>query len=633
MAAALRDAAAPAHYNAFVGNRQAARYPDIGEYALIGDSRACALVSRDGSVDWLCLPSFDSPSVFGRILDWDRGGYFQIAPEAAYTARRRYIDATNVIETTFHTAQGEVAVIDFMPAQAEAAKREALAPLRMLVRIVEGRRGTVPMHLAYVPRPEYGSGAVRLQARAPAEVTASRGRHTLHLRSAVRLDCTPDGVRARFNVAAGERQRFSLAYSYEEPAVIVSDGYVDLLYAETIAFWRGWAAQCRYDGPYRGEVLRSALALKLLAYAPSGAIVAAPTTSLPESIGGPRNWDYRFCWIRDAAFTIKAFLGIGLEAEANAFLSWLMYTTNQTAPRLNPLYTLLGERRVTEHELGHMEGYRRSKPVRIGNDAFRQAQLDVYGELIDAFHTFIEQHGGRVAGDDARFIRRVADYVARHWPEPDNGIWEARAQPQQYVESKVMAWDALTHAAALVDEGRISGDAARWRAEAAKIRETVLRRGFNSEIGAFTQTLDGAILDASVLAMSVVRFIEPDDPRMLSTIDALRGRLAPDGFLRRYAGFDDGLTGDEGAFIFCNFWLAAALARAGKAPEARAVFEQTMTAANDVGLLSEEYDPGTKTRLGNFPQGLSHLSLITAVLAIDDAERGGGRDHRHASPK
>ncbi|MDE3094558.1 MAG: glycoside hydrolase family 15 protein [Chloroflexota bacterium] len=616
-----------------MGNPEAARYPDIGEYALIGDSRACALVSRDGSVDWLCLPSFDSPSVFGRILDWDHGGYFQIAPESGYTARRRYIDATNVIETTFHTAQGEVSVIDFMPAQTEAAKRGALAPLRMLVRIVEGRSGAVPMRLAYMPRPEYGRGAVRCQVRAPAEVTAMRGRHTLHLRGAMPLDCGPDHALARFEVAAGQRLRFSLAYSYEEPAVIVSDGYVDLLYGQTIAFWRDWSAQCRYDGPYRGEVLRSALALKLLANAPSGAIVAAPTTSLPECIGGPRNWDYRFCWIRDAAFTIKAFLSIGLEAEANAFLSWLMDATNQTAPRLNPLYTLLGDRHVRERELGHMEGYRGSKPVRIGNDAVHQAQLDVYGELIDAFHTFIEHHGGRVAGDDAKFIRRVADYVSGHWAEPDNGIWEARAQPRQYVESKVMAWDALTHAAALVDEGRISGDAARWRAEAAKIHETVLRRGFNAQIGAFTQTLDGAILDASVLAMSVVRFIEPDDPRMLSTIDALRRTLAPDGFLRRYAGFDDGIAGDEGAFLFCNFWLSAALARAGRAAEARAVFEQTMTAANDVGLLSEEYAPATKTRLGNFPQGLSHLSLITAALAIDDAERGGGRDHRHAPPK
>ncbi|MHB8376212.1 MAG: glycoside hydrolase family 15 protein [Dehalococcoidia bacterium] len=609
------------------------RYPEIGAYALIGDSRACALVSRDGSVDWMCLPRFDSPSVFGRILDWDRGGYFQIVPEVEYTTRRRYIDATNVLETTFHTAHGAVAVIDFMPAQTEAAKREALAPLRMLARIVECREGRVPMRLAYVPRPDYGSGPMWLQARAPSEVTASYGRHALHLRSDVPLDCAPHEVRARFEATPGQRLRFSVAYSYEEPAVIVSDGYVDLLYDQTVAFWRDWSTQCSYDGPYRGEVLRSALALKLLAYAPSGAIVAAPTTSLPERIGGPRNWDYRFCWIRDAAFTIKAFLGIGFEAEANAFLSWLMHATHQTAPRLNPLYMLLGERRVVERELDHLEGYRGSKPVRIGNDAYRQAQLDVYGELIDAFHTFLKEQGGRVASDDARFIREVADYVSARWAEPDNGIWEARAQAQQYIESKVMAWDALTHAAALVDEGRIKGDAARWRAEAAKLRELVLRRGYNRRIGAFTQTLDGATLDASVLAMSLVRFIDADDPRMLSTINVLRERLAPDGFLKRYDGFDDGLAGDEGAFIFCNFWLAAALARGGLAHEARAVFEHTMTAANDVGLLSEEYDPKTRTRLGNFPQGLSHLSLITAALAIDEAERGGGRDHRPGPAK
>jgi GH15 family glucan-1,4-alpha-glucosidase len=607
------------------------RYPDIGDYALIGDSRACALVSRDASVDWMCLPSFDGPSVFGRLLDWDRGGYFQIVPEIGYTVRRRYIDTTNVLETTFHTSEGDASVIDFMPAQDERMKRRALGPLRMLVRLVEGRTGRVPMRVAYVPRPDYGVGNVRLQAHATTEVTATRLRHALHLRSDVPMDVAPYDARARFVAEAGRRTRFSIAYSHDEPAIIVSDGYVDSVYEQTLAHWRRWAGQCRYDGPYRDEVIRSALTLKLLSYAPSGAIVAAPTTSLPERIGGERNWDYRYCWIRDAAFTVKAFLGLGLDAEANAFLSWLMHATHQTAPRLNPLYTLIGEPHVPERELDHMEGYRGSKPVRIGNAASNQHQLDVYGELIDAFHSFITAQDAPIAGDEARFIREVADYVASCWQEPDNGIWEARAEPLQYVESKVMAWDAMTHAAGLAEEGRIRGDATRWRAEANKLREIVLTRGYCRDVGSFTQTLDGRTLDASVLAMSIVGFIEPTDPRMLSTIDALRDGLSEGGFLKRYAGFDDGLSGDEGSFIFCNFWLSCALAQGQRVDEAKEVFEHTMTAANDLGLFSEEYDPHTRTRLGNFPQGLSHLALITAALAIWHAE-SGTREERRSWP-
>ncbi|MBF6600519.1 MAG: glycoside hydrolase family 15 protein [Dehalococcoidia bacterium] len=611
-----------------MANSPADRYPPISDYALVGDSRASALISRDGSVDWMCLPKFDSPAVFARMLDWDRGGHFQIVPECAYTARRRYIDATNVLETTFHTDQGDVALIDFMPAQDEAVKREALAPLRMLIRIVEGRSGCVPMRLAYVPRPDYGVGSVRLHGHTPTEVTALRGRHALHLRSDVALDVAPYDARGRFDAKAGERLRFSLAYSHDEPAVIVSDGYVDRLYEETIAFWQDWSSRVDYDGPYRNGVVRSALALKLLSYAPSGAIVAAPTTSLPERIGGARNWDYRYCWIRDAAFTVKAFLSIGLQAEANAFFSWLMHATHQTAPRLGPLYSVLGEPHVSEHEVDHLEGYRGSRPVRIGNAAYNQHQLDVYGELIGAIHAFLEDQDGKVASDEARFISQVADFVADHWPEPDNGIWEARAAPQQYVESKVMAWQALTEAAALDDEGRIKGDAGRWRREADTLRAEVLARGYNREVGAFTQVLDGDALDASVLAMSIVRFIAPDDPRMLSTIDAIKERLGRDGFLKRYTDFDDGVEGDEGTFIFCNFWLACALAQAHRTEEARAVFDQTMTAANDVGLLSEEWEAKTGTALGNFPQGLSHLALITAALAIQHAESGSREQQR-----
>jgi len=598
------------------------RYPRIEDYGLIGDSRTSALVSLDGSVDWLCLPNMDSPSVFGRIVDWERGGYFQIVPDVPYEARRRYIDGTAVLETTFTTPDGEVALIDFMPAQTDAAKSHALEPLRALYRFVEGRRGRVPMRLEFVPRPDYGAGGVHLRARTPYEVTASRRRHVMHLRSDVRLTATPVDARGVFDAVAGERLRFALAYSLAEPAVIVSDGYVDQVYEQTLAFWRSWLSQCTYDGPYRNEVLRSVLTLKLLSFAPSGAISAAPTTSLPEEIGGERNWDYRFCWIRDAALTVKEFMELGFAEEAAAFVSWLLHATNLTAPSLCPLYTLYGAIPGDERELAHLEGYRESRPVRVGNLAYRQRQLDVYGELIDAAHRFLASGYRPIDRDEARLIASIADHVAKIWREPDNGIWEARRPPAHYTHSKVMAWDALTHAAEMAREGIIRGDAQRWEREAEEIRSLVLSRGYNGRIGAFTQTLDGHVLDASLLQLPIVGFIDARDPRMRSTCDAIEQRLTRDGFVRRYAGFDDGLEGREGVFLVCSFWLAAARAQAGDVAEARRVFEHAMTAANDAGLLAEEYDPRAGAALGNFPQGLSHIGLITAALAIAHAESG-----------
>ncbi len=610
----------------------ARRYPPISDYAIIGDSRACALVSIDGSIDWLCLPRFDSPSLFGRMLDWDKGGYFQIRPDVMYAAKRRYIDETNVLETTFETAEGSVRLIDFMPAQRERVKRATLAPLRMVVRIVEGLAGRVPMRIDYEPRPDYGRGRARLTTQTAFEVTAARRRHVTHLRTDVPVHLLDGAACGTFEVTAGRRLRFALAYSFGEPAVIVSDGYVDAMFEQSVAFWRGWSSQCTYDGAYRDEVIRSALALKLLAYAPSGAIAAAATTSLPESIGGERNWDYRYCWIRDAAMTVKAFLSIGLEAEANAFVGWLMHATSRTAPRLDPLYTLHGETHIKEHDLPHLEGYRGSRPVRIGNAASEQQQFDVYGELIEAIHRFIEDQDKPVARDEGAFIARIADHVADNWRLPDNGIWEARVEPLHYTHSKAMAWDALAHAARLVEEGRIKGDAARWRACADELREYVLAHAWNREAGAFMQTLDGTRLDSAVLMMPLSGFIDPTDPRMISTIDVLRERLERDGFLLRYSTFDDGLPPGEGAFLACNFWLSAALAMCGRIDEAHEVFRRTTDAMNDVGLMAEEYDPRTGEMLGNFPQGLSHLNLIGAALAITSAERGEGPKKAPWSP-
>lgn len=595
------------------------RYPAIGDYGIVGDSRACALVSRDGSIDWFCAPNFDSPSLFGRLLDWERGGFFRIAPVGPYEVRRGYISDTNVLETTFVAGGGAVAVIDFMPALTEDEKRATLQPLRAVLRIVEGRHGRVPMRMVYQPRSDYGRRTPNLRAHSLFEVTASRGRDAVHLRSDVPLEVTQESASARFDAVAGERVRFSLAYSEGEPGVILSDGYVDATFERTVAFWRDWSAGCTYDGPYRDNVVRSALALKLLSYAPSGAIVAAATTSLPEGIGGARNWDYRYCWLRDASFTIKAFLSLGLKREAEAFTGWLMHATRQSAPSLSPMYTLTGEPHIPERELRDLEGYRRSAPVRIGNAASGQHQFDVYGELIDAFHAYVRDTGDVVSADAASFVRRVADHVAEIWREPDSGIWEPRIAPLHYTHSKVMAWSALQHAAALAEEGCIRGDAPRWRREAEEIRRTVMERGFNHARGAFTQTLDGDAVDAALLTLPLVEFIRPNDPQMLSTITAIQSELSHNGFLRRYL-VDDGVEGGEGAFLICNFWLAAALARSGRIEDAHSVFTTTLEAQNDLGLMAEQIDPSTLAALGNVPQAFSHIGLITAALAIRDVQ-------------
>ena len=605
------------------GDSPERRYPPIGDYALIGDSRTCALVSRAGSIDWLCLPDFDCPSVFGRILDWERGGHWQIAPAGACEVRRRYIDDTNVLETTFVTSEGEVAVIDFMPALREDEKRSSLHPLRSVLRIVEGRRGIVRMHCTFEPRLNYGRVAPRLRHRGtPYDVTADSAGELCHLRSCVPMLVDGSTARAEFDAGAGTRLRFSLAYSRGEPAVILSDGYVDWVYERSLAFWRDWSARCIYAGEHQRAVVRSALTLKLLTYAPSGATIAAATTSLPEEIGGVRNYDYRYCWLRDASLTVRVMLRLGLRAEARGFNAWLMHTTNLTAPRLKPLYTLFGEPCIPERDLEHLEGYRGTNPVRVGNKASDQHQFDVYGELLHASLSYAEGTRRRMSRDEAAFLSGLANEVAQHWHEPDNGIWEQRLPPKHYTNSKAMAWLALTSAAALVDRGDLHGDADAWRAEAERVRTCVLEQGYNERIGAFTQTLNGDTLDAAVLTLPHVGFIAGDDPRMLSTIDLVRLRLAKDGFIKRYEA-EDGLPGTEGAFVICNFWLAAALATANRLDEAHAVFDATMKAQNDVGLMAEEYSPETGELLGNFPQAFSHIGLIVAALAINIAETAG----------
>ena len=577
--------------------------PPIADYALIGCTRSAALISRAGSIDWLAWPRFDAPSVFARLLDWNRGGHFSIAPAGALRATRRYAGDTNVLETTFECGGGAAVLTDLMPVLSEEAKRTRLTPFRQLMRRVECVRGEVEIDVEYAPRPDYARITPKLAHRGD-RIVCEWGARVLNLRSDVSE--WRDGA-ARFTLRAGESRTFALGFDEHTPAILPSldRRAID----ETIAFWRDWSSQLSYRGPYRDLVLRSALVLKLLAYAPSGGIVAAPTTSLPESIGGVRNWDYRYCWLRDASFTVTALFDCGFRSEGSAFLDWLLYSTRLTQPKLQVLYDVFGESEVPERELEHLDGYRGSKPVRIGNAARGQFQLDVYGELLSAVH---ESHkrGEPVPRDARRMVRRVADVVVKRWREPDAGIWEKRGGNRQHVHGKIMAWLALDCAERLGVEG--------LRAEKAAIRELVMTRGFDAPRNTFIDVLDGSGLDASLLYIARVGFIDPADPRMLGTIESIRAALGHDGLLYRYdtRATDDGLPTGEGAFLPCSFWLAEALALAGKRDEARAVFEHAASRGNDLGLFSEEIDVRTGELLGNFPQALTHVGLMNAALAL-----------------
>jgi len=596
-------------------------YRPISDYALIGDSRSAALVSRDGSIDWLCWPRFDSRSVFARLLDAERGGSFSLAPSIPFSVTRRYIDNTNVLETTYSTGGGKVRVLDLMPALTEEQKRVRLRPFRQLLRRVEGLSGEVPMIAVYEPRPDYARVVPPLEFRCGDTVWCATGPEVWYLRSNAKLELDGASATSRFAIRAGERRHFALSYETHAPAVFPNiDTTADEEIEQTIGFWKRWSSNLTYDGPYRDVVLRSALTLKLLAYAPSGGIVAAPTTSLPEKIGGIRNWDYRYCWLRDASFTVGALYDCGFEIEGGAFVDWLLYSTRLTQPRLQILYDVFGESRLPETTLDHLDGYAGSRPVRIGNDAHDQFQLDVYGEVLGAVEVYTDR-GESLQRDTRRLVTRLADMVVKRWREPDSGIWEKRSGLHQHVHAKVMAWAALDCAVRLAEKGRLHVDASLWRRTKDEIKAEVLARGFSSTLNSFVSIYDGDELDASLLYVSRAGFLEGDDPRLLGTIDAIRRRLGHDDLLYRYEmRTDDGLPPGEGAFLACSFWLVEALAIAKRFGEANEVFEKVCRRGNDVGLFSEEIDVESGALIGNFPQALTHIGLMNAALCLQRAE-------------
>ena len=600
-------------------------YPPIGDYALIGDCHSAALVSRTGSIDWACFPRFDAASCFGRLLDWEKGGHCSITPTGhASKPERTYVDGTLVLATTFRTSHGECVLYDCFTMRRGGAH----APRRELLRIVEGVRGRVELRVHVAARFDYGEVRAWVRQHGPRHFSAIGASDALVIAGDADLaqDRNHD-LEAVFTTRPGERVRVWIHAA--DPAAIdpappepPSSEDLDRRLDETLNWWGRWSSKGRLDGPDGPAALRSAIVLKALTNAPTGAVVAAPTTSLPEAIGEGRNWDYRYSWIRDAHITVRSLGELGLEAEADGFRRFVERSAAGSTDTLQIMYGVGGERRLTEYELGHLEGYRGSAPVRIGNGAATQLQLDVYGYLLDLTWRWHER-GSSPDDDYWRFLLALVDAAAERWPEPDCGIWEMRGGPRHFVHSKAMCWVALDRGIRLAEDCMRKAPAKRWREARDAVRDAIEREGWDDERKTFVQSFGSKDLDAALLLLPSFGFVAYDDERMVGTTDAIRRELdGSGGLLRRYRG-DDNLAGKEGMFVACTFWLAECLARQGRQTEAREVFDRALSTGNDLGLLSEEYDPGTGELLGNFPQGLSHFSHIAAAVALADQPRSG----------
>ncbi len=599
-------------------------YPPIADYALLSDCHSCALVSTDGSIDWCTFHRFEARPVFARILDWGKAGFFRIAPlDDDYEPSRRYLPGTNVLETTFRTPAGTLVLTDFFafrtPQPGESAHEAH--PDHQLIRIVRCTDGEVAVKVKLVPRFDYGLTTPRLETLADDLVIAYGGADALVLQSELPFgDAERSATQGNRTLRAGEQAFAVLTYQLPhelEPQRLTPEE-VQTRLETTTRTWSEWADRCTYQGPYREQVVRSALVLKALTNAPTGSIVAAATTSLPEEIGGERNWDYRFSWLRDSALTLNALFALGYRDEAHAYMAWLKRTTAGRASELQIMYGVGGERLLAEVELPWLEGYRGSSPVRIGNGAYNQFQLDVFGELLDAAWLY-RAHGGEIDDIFWDFLARVGGVVIERWRQPDQGVWEIRGEPKDFVYSKVMAWAALDRLIRIGELDGRDGDYGGWRTARDEIRNLVEREGVDTETGAFLQSFgDGGKLDASNLMIPIVGFVPHDDPRARATANRIADELSADGFVYRYVtDGGDGVSGDEATFAICSFWLVECLARAGETERARELFERLLGCCNDVGLLAEEIDPHSGELLGNFPQAFSHLGLIQAAIALE----------------
>ncbi|MET9083157.1 glycoside hydrolase family 15 protein [Streptomyces sp. NPDC004237] len=592
----------------------------IEDFGLVGDMHSAALIGRDGSVDWLCLPRFDSPALFTALLGTAEHGMWRLSPSTAAggpdqptASRRRYRLDSLILESEWDTADGTVRVIDFMPPREGPAR---------LIRIVEGVTGCVRMHSELRMRFAYGRVVPRVQTLG-GRTAAVAGPESVYLDTVVPVRVADNTLYSDFTVTAGERVAFVIGWqpSHEAPSAAADP---EIALTATDVFWKSWVDQCTYDGPYREAVVRSLITLKALTYAPTGGIVAAPTTSLPEDIGGVRNWDYRYTWLRDAAITLSSLLRTGYREEARSWREWLLRAVAGDPENLQIMYGIAGERELGEAELGWLPGYENSVPVRIGNGAAHQLQLDVYGEVAEALY-LAGQHGLEQEHAISQLLMTLVGYLETHWDQPDEGIWEVRGRRRHFVHSKVMAWAAVDRAVRMIESGGADGPLERWRDLRDTIHRSVCENGFDTVRNTFTQSYGSRELDAALLLIPQVGFLPPDDKRVIGTIEAIQRELStPDGFILRYptAGEDqgvDGLPGDEGAFIACSFWMADDLAMIGRVDEARALFEKVLHLSNDLGLLAEEWDPRLQRQVGNFPQAFSHFALVNAALYLSTA--------------
>lgn len=602
-------------------------YIPIQDYGVIGNMRTAALVSNRGSIDWYCCPKFDSPSVFARILDDKIGGYFSIAPTCDdFTEKQFYWPDTNVLVTRFLSEMGIVELIDFMPTVGEENERH------QIIRYVHCVRGEVPLKMACHPAFDYARAQHQTEFSEHGVIFA-HGDLRMALTTLCRLEKTGGGVEANFTLKEGDSATFTFRKLQPEQkhGHVMSSEEGEKIFYDTVMFWRNWISKCTYRGRWREMVHRSALALKLLTYEPTGAIVAAVTCSLPEQIGGTRNWDYRYTWIRDAAFTLYGFMRIGFMEEAKAFMGFLDARLKEChgneGPPLQIVYGIEGESNLEEIELGHLDGYRSSKPVRIGNGAHKQLQLDIYGELLDSIYLY-NKHGAPISYESWTQVQRIIDWLQKNWDQPDEGIWEVRSGRKKFVYSRLMTWVALDRAIRLADKRSFPADRVSWMKTRDEVYMSIMKEGWSEKRQAFTQAFENDSLDAASLLMPLVFFVSPSDPRMLSTLDAInqppsKGGLVSDGLVFRYDldKFHDGLAGSEGTFNICSFWLVEALTRAGRTEprrlrEGRILFERLLNYSNHIGLYAEQTS-GTGQGLGNYPQAFTHLALISSAFNLD----------------
>jgi GH15 family glucan-1,4-alpha-glucosidase len=610
------------------------RQTPIDGYAVFGDCRSAALVSRDGSVDWLCLPRFDGPSVFAALLDPSRGGSFSVRPAGAFQVERRYVGATNVLETTFHTPTGELRLTDFVAVAGEEAKRAELWPDFTLARHARCVAGEVALEVVCDARPDYGRATPRIVGGGAAGWRIEHGTLSFDLRSELPLHVRDGGsvLEGTERLRAGETRRLAIAFTALAPAVLPPLGEsLDERLAATLAWWEGWSSRLSYEGPYREVVQRSALALKLMCFAPSGAVVAAPTTSLPEVVGGSRNWDYRYCWLRVASLTTASLLDLGYHVEAASFRAWSIPATTLTWPALQVLYTVYGDARVPERTLPELSGYLGSRPVRVGNGADGQLQLDVYGEVVDAAYHFVAR-GGELDSVSARRLAGIGRSICRLGREPDEGIWEARAGRRHHTLSKAMCWVALDRLLRLGEAGKVTIPTREFEAERRAIREAVESRGYDRKLGSYVAAFDSDDVDASLLLLGLHGYCDPRSPEMVGTAARIRERLGVGPLLYRNRSGQEGVSTREGCFGICSFWGVHQRALQGEPEAAAEDFRLLLGYANDVGLFAEEIDPATGAALGNFPQAFTHVGLIGAALALEPPAGKARRRARAGRP-